>query len=107
MNRQFPLFGALCAAALVALPSAVVIAQQVPRMEQEGLRDQFKRGNIQSLRQIESNVVPAMRRRGAAYIGAEFEPTLLRYRLKFMRQSSVIWIDVDGRTGEILAQAGN
>jgi hypothetical protein len=31
----------------------------------------------------------------------------MRYRLKFVRGSSVIWIDVDGRSGAIIAQAGN
>jgi hypothetical protein len=48
-----------------------------------------------------------MKRRGANYIGAEFDSDVMRYRLKFVRGSSVIWIDVDGRSGAIIAQAGN
>jgi hypothetical protein len=82
-------------------------AQQRRRGEQDGVRVEMQKGTIHSLRQIESNVVPAMKRRGADYIGAEFDGALLRYRLKFVRQSSVIWIDVDGKSGAIIAQAGN
>ena len=51
-------------------------------------------------------VVPGMKARGADYIGAEFDGQDLRYRLKFMRGSSVIWVDVDGRSGAIIGKAG-
>jgi hypothetical protein len=41
----------------------------------------------------------------AQYIGAEMlGPTV--YRLKFMRGPNVIWIDVDARTGNIVATTG-
>jgi ribosomal protein S7 len=82
-------------------------AQQVRRDEQNSVRENTRRGTIRSLRQIEANVVPAMERRGAKYIGVEFVEKDLRYRLKFVRQSSVIWIDVDGPSGQIIAQSGN
>jgi ribosomal protein L25 (general stress protein Ctc) len=82
-------------------------AQQSRRDEQEGVRENLRKGTIQSLRQIEANIVPALKRRGANYIGAEFDAATLRYRLKFVRESSVIWIDIDGRSGAIIAQAGN
>jgi hypothetical protein len=82
-------------------------AQQNRRQEQLDLRQDLRKGSIQSLRQIETNVVPAMKRRGADYIGAEYDSAALRYRLKFVRQTSVIWIDVDGRSGAIVARAGD
>jgi hypothetical protein len=63
-------------------------------------------GALMPLRSIESSVVPDMKRRGADYIGAELDGGSGRYRLKFVRQGSVIWIDVDGRTGAVLARAG-
>ena len=47
-----------------------------------------------------------MRRRGADYIGAEYDEETLRYRLKFMHDGSVIWVDVDGRNGAIIGEAG-
>lgn len=50
--------------------------------------------------------LPAIRARiripGAQFIGAEFDGRI--YRLKFMRGSDVIWIDVDARTGTIVAR---
>lgn len=93
--------------ALVALSLAPpVLAQMSRRDEQDAAMRATRRGSVHSLRDIESEVVPAMKRRGASYIGAEYDSDVLRYRLKFVRGSSVIWIDVDGRSGQIIAQAG-
>jgi hypothetical protein len=39
---------------------------------------------------------------GAQFIGAEFDGRI--YRLKFMRGSEVIWIDVDARTGRVIGR---
>ena len=64
-------------------------------------------GELRPLREIESGIVPDMRRRGADYIGAEFDGDTVRYRLKFVRDGSVIWVDVDGHTGVVVARAGN
>ncbi len=76
------------------------------KREQDAAMAATREGTVRSLRQIENSIVPSMERRGANYIGAEFDGSS-RYRLKFMRESSVIWIDVDGRSGAIIAQAGN
>lgn len=107
MFKRKSCFSAVMLAILAASSVLTAYAQQSRRDEQDGVREQTRKGSIQSLRQIEQNVVPAMKRRGADYIGAEFDGSLLRYRLKFVRMSSVIWIDVDGRSGQIIAQAGN
>ena len=37
---------------------------------------------------------------GADYLGPEFNGTT--YRLKFMKNGRVIWVDVDPRTGRIV-----
>jgi uncharacterized membrane protein YkoI len=63
-------------------------------------------GSLMPLRSIENGVVPRMKSRGADYIGAEYDDDMARYRLKFMRDGSVIWVDVDGRTGAIVGRAG-
>jgi hypothetical protein len=75
--------------------------------EQDAAMAATQRGAIRPLRQIESQIVPSMRARGASYIGAEFDSGQSRYRLKFMREASVIWVDVDGKSGSVIAQAGN
>ena len=98
---------AIAAALLVAVLGSAASAQQGRRVEQDAALNATRRGSVHSLREIEGSVVPAMKRRGANYIGAEFDSDVMRYRLKFVRGSSVIWIDVDGRSGAIIAQAGN
>ena len=108
MVFKFNVPSRLFATALVAaVLCADANAQQSRRDEQDAALNATRQGSIHSLRQIEGAVVPAMKRRGANYIGAEFDSDVMRYRLKFVRGSSVIWIDVDGRSGAIIAQAGN
>lgn len=87
----------------VAMPAG---AQQNRRAEQDAAMNATRRGSVHSLREIEGAIVPSMKRKGANYIGAEYDSDVLRYRLKFVRGSSVIWIDVDGRSGAVIAQAG-
>ncbi len=53
------------------------------------------------LRMIEAIIVPRMG--GADYLGPELIGD--RYRLKFIRDGQVIWIDVDARTGRIAGRS--
>jgi uncharacterized membrane protein YkoI len=55
-----------------------------------------------SLAEILDRVLPRMA--GATYIGAEFEPSGPRYRLKFISGRLVIWVDVDARSGRIIGR---
>ena len=71
--------------------------------EQRQAYDLARDGRIMSLREIENRVVPRMR--GAEYLGPELHDDY--YRLKFIRNRSVIWVDVDRRTGAVLRTAGN
>mgnify|MGYP000850427515 CR=1 FL=1 len=41
---------------------------------------------------------------GAQYLGPEYDPVALAYRLKFIRDGRVIFVDVDARTGSIIRQ---
>jgi hypothetical protein len=103
-NASMKRFASLILAIVLVQPA---LAQMSRRDEQDAAMRATRRGSVHSLRDIEGNVVPAMKRRGASYIGAEYDSDALRYRLKFVRGSTVIWIDVDGRSGQIIAQAGN
>jgi hypothetical protein len=94
---------ALTTTALIATP---VLAQKARRGEQDAAFQATRDGNVRSLRSIENGIVPGMKARGADYIGAEFHNDEQRYRLKFMRGSSVIWIDVDGKSGNVVGRAG-
>ena len=64
------------------------------------------RQNVQVLpiREIERRVIPMMQ--GAQYLGFDFDPVTSIYTLKFLRNGSVIWVDVDGRNGRIVRRTG-
>jgi hypothetical protein len=58
-----------------------------------------------SVREIERRVVPRLP--GAQYLGFDYDPATEVYTLKFLRNGSVIWVDVDGRTGTIVRKTGD
>ena len=61
-------------------------------------------GRMLSLKEIERRVVPTMA--GAQYIGVDFDAASAVYTLKFLRGGAVIWVDVDGRSGQVLGRTG-
>jgi hypothetical protein len=92
--------------ALLLTPAASQVAAQGRRGDADAVYQGRLAGSLMPLRSIENGVVPRMKSRGADYIGAEYDADMSRYRLKFMRDGSVIWVDVDGRTGAIVGRAG-
>ena len=62
-------------------------------------------GQIMSLHDIESRIVPHMA--GCDYIGPEYDAYSGVYRLKFMRGGTVIYVDVDGRSGRVIGRSGS
>lgn len=84
--------------ALLALPlSAPSLAN--PGDEQGQVRKEMRAGNVLSLRDIEGRVLPTMP--GAQYLGPEYDPVAMAYRLKFIRDGRVSFVDVDARSGQI------
>lgn len=94
-----PLTAALLSTTVAAAPG------DARRRDQDAAYDAMRAGHIRPLREIENRVVPRMG--GASYLGPEFDAGSGTYRLKFMRSGSVIWIDVDGRTGAIIGRSGD
>ncbi|CAN5341917.1 hypothetical protein BH10PSE15_BH10PSE15_06200 [soil metagenome] len=88
---------------LAVLPaSADPAAQQ--RDQQQAWRAR-QQGRILPLRDIEAKVLPAMR--GSQYLGFDFEGESGIYTLKFLRDGTVIWVDVDGRSGQVIGRTGH
>jgi hypothetical protein len=90
-----------CLAAIL-LPGAAFAAPA------SGLQDPSARrngGQGVSVREIERRVIPRMP--GAQYLGFDYDRSTDVYTLKFLRNGSVIWVDVDGRTGAIVRRSGN
>lgn len=87
---------------LVSL-SPAADAQQRRADEQREARHDLRNGNVRSLREIEARVLPM--KRGMQYLGPEYDPTAMAYRLKFIQDGRVVFVDVDARTGQILGES--
>ena len=98
MAKLVPLLLAAVGVALAAAPADARTRDK----EQATASRETQEGRYLSLRNIESRIVPKMR--GADYLGPELDPGSGRYRLKFMRDGQVIWIDVDARTGDVIGR---
>lgn len=98
MKRTFALFAAVTVMA-VATPNASAFA---PKADQQSARKQMNDGKVLSLRQIEAIILPRMK--GMEYLGPEYDQDTKIYRLKFVDDGRVIFVDVDARTGTILRQ---
>ena len=94
----------LALSTLAALGSAPAEGASNQRRDQQEAWDAHRKGHIMSLREIEGRVVPTMR--GAQYIGVEFDSISAIYTLKFLRNGTVIWVEVDGRSGQIVGRTG-
>jgi hypothetical protein len=86
------LVSAAFAASLIASPALA----DPPRDADRAFRA-TQQGRSMPLPKIERRVMPLMP--GADYLGPEFNGTT--YRLKFMKDGRVIWVDVDAQTGKI------
>jgi hypothetical protein len=67
---------------------------------QDEARREMRNGNLMPLRDIERKILPVMS--GAQYLGPEYDPVAMVYRMKFIRDGRVIFVDVDARSGDIL-----
>ena len=72
-----------------------------PPRDQDRAFEATREGRSMPLPMIERRVMPFMG--GADYLGPEFRGTT--YRLKFMRNGRVIWVDVDAATGRIVSRS--
>ena len=90
----------LLAALAVIMPLSAYAA---PRRDAQGeVRKDVREGKVSSLRDIERRVLPSMP--GMQYLGPEYDPAAMAYRLKFIRDGRVVFVDVDARSGQILNQ---
>jgi uncharacterized membrane protein YkoI len=86
------------AAFLAAGPGSSAAAQS--RSDQASARKEIEAGRAMPLREIERRIVPQMK--GNEYLGPEYDGEATAYRLKFIRDGKVVWVDVDARTARIL-----
>ncbi|RVQ65750.1 hypothetical protein EKN06_12530 [Croceicoccus ponticola] len=91
---------------LTAIAALAVLGTAAPALAGNDKRDgqgearrELRAGNVQTLRQIENRVLPQMK--GMDYLGMD-EFVANTYRLKFIREGRVVFVDVDARTGRII-----
>jgi uncharacterized membrane protein YkoI len=94
------LYRSLLAAFFVATLSGAPALADPPREAERAFRD-TQQGRALPLPQLERRVLPFMG--GADYLGPELNGET--YRLKFMENGRVIWVDVDAQTGRILRRS--
>jgi len=97
---ELSLFRTFFAAALAAGALASPAMAEPPR-DQDRVGQAVREGRSMPLPKIEQRVMPFMG--GADYLGPEYNGGT--YRLKFMRNGKVIWIDVDAQTGRIIGRS--
>ena len=114
MSLYRPLLLALTATSLIAAPAlaapslvATTLAMagfdgQRPRDQDRAFRN-TREGRSMPLPMIERKVRPHMG--GADYLGPELKGET--YRLKYMQDGRVIWVDVDAATGRIVRKSGD
>ena len=89
--------------ALAALGAGLLATPALadPPRDADRAFDAKRQGRAMPLPKIERRVMPFMG--GADYLGPEFNGE--RYRLKFVKEGRVIWVDVDAATGRILGRS--
>jgi hypothetical protein len=114
LQRTF-LIGALLATGLTSAPALAdgprgrdrpveqnrPVGQNSPRHEQEQAFEAKRDGRSMPLPQLERRVMPFMG--GADYLGPELNGGT--YRLKFIQNGRMIWVDVDAQTGRIIRRS--
>jgi hypothetical protein len=88
---------------LTALTALSPVAAGNRRDEQDAARRARVEGQVMPFSTIKQRVDSRMG--DATYVGSEFNSASNRYRLKYVKDGKVVWVDADGRTGDITGWA--
>jgi uncharacterized membrane protein YkoI len=91
------------AAVVLGAGAAGLNAQDYPRSEQDEARREMQAGTQLSLREIERRILPQMQ--GSEYLGPAYDSVARAYRLRFIKDGRVSYVDVDARTGRIIGRS--
>lgn len=95
---------ALLAFLLTPIPVSAVDAPYPQRDDQQRAWEARREGRVLPFPEIKRRVLPTMP--DAQFLGTEFDPDSGIYTFKFLRNGSVIWLRVDGRSGQIIERRG-
>ncbi|MCA0909191.1 PepSY domain-containing protein [Qipengyuania gaetbuli] len=97
------LLSSFLAVGLVAGPIVAAPLAAQSRSDQGEARKEMSAGRTLSLRQIEARILPTMG--DAEYLGPAYDSVAVAYRLKFIRNGRVLFVDVDARTGRVIRRS--
>jgi len=90
---------------ILMLAVSAVPADAQRRGESRDVFEAMRSGRLLPYRDIERRVVPTMS--NAQYLGFDFDADSGIYTLKFLRNGNVIWVAVDGHSGQVISRSGN
>jgi uncharacterized membrane protein YkoI len=98
------LLAPILAGALVTSGLAIAVpAAAQSRDDQGNARKESHEGRQLTSREIEKIVLPKMK--GMDYLTFEYDSVAKVYRLKFIKNGHVVFVDVDARTGKIISRS--
>jgi uncharacterized membrane protein YkoI len=104
MKRVLPCTFLALLTGLAAQAAPASAQSYAPRGEQDQARKQLLDGEVMPFRLIKRRVEQRMGD-GASFVGVAPSPREGVYRMQFLRKDGVvIWVDVDGKSGEIIAR---
>ena len=87
----------------LSVTSFGLVAHAQDHDDQGQVRKEMRAGNVRPLRDIEGMILPQMR--GMQYLGPEYDAGAMAYRLKFIRDGRVVFIDIDARSGRVIRRS--
>jgi len=103
---MFRFLAPFVAAALLASTAGVPLAHaEGSRDDQGAARKGVKEGAVLPLKEIERRIVPSMQADGMEYLGPAYDSVAKAYRLKFIKNGRVTFVDVDARSGQVLSRS--
>lgn len=87
---------------------AALLGGSAPAYAQRGDQDDaYAAARAGAIRPLGEIIARVGQRQTGNFIGSDYDPARQTYRLKFMQNGSVRYIDVDARTGQVIKTAGN
>ena len=94
-----------CAAVASAFAALAAPAFAQTRLDdQASARAEMQAGRNLAIRDIERRIVPRYVRQGYEYLTFEYDGVASIYRLKFIKDGRLLFVDADARNGRVLRE---
>ncbi len=88
--------------------AAMLLGASMPAFAQRGDQDEaFAQARAGQIRPLGDIIAQVSGRVPGNFIGSDYDAATRTYRLKYMQNGTVRFIDVDARTGRVIGTSGN